>query len=315
MILLASKNGRVGMAAGMAVLQAGGSALDAVEVATRPVEADPADHSVGYGGYPNLLGEVELDAGIMDGQTLRTGAVAALRGYRHPITVARQVLEQVPHVLLAGDGAAQFAATLGQPREETLSPEAAAVWEHGLRTRLPAAMEQPPDTRAAWLLQQGKHLPIDPELVAGTVNFIAQDAAGRLAVAVSTSGWAWKYPGRVGDSPVVGAGFYADDRYGAAACTGWGELAMRAGLARLIVWHLRHGANVRTACHAAFADLPAFGGTARERVMSAIALAPDGSHYALSTLAGRSYVYQTATMTTWQPAERGAWTAAATHGG
>lgn len=309
MILLASKNGSVGMAAGMAVLQAGGTALSAVEAATRPVEANPDDHSVGYGGYPNLLGAVELDAGIMDGQTLRTGAVAALRGYRHPITVARQVLEHMPHVLLAGDGAAQFAATLGLPREETLSPEAAAVWERGLRERLPAVMEQPPAERTALLLRQGKHLPIDPELVAGTVNVLAQDAAGRLAVAVSTSGWAWKYPGRVGDSPVVGAGYYADDRYGAAACTGWGELALRAGLARLIVWHMRHGANAQTACHAAFADLPAFGGTARERVMSAIALAPDGTHYALSTLAGRSYVYQTADMATWGQAERGAWVA------
>ncbi|HNP74578.1 MAG TPA: isoaspartyl peptidase/L-asparaginase, partial [Kouleothrix sp.] len=96
MILIASANGEVGMAAGWAVLQAGGSALDAVEAATRPVEANPDDHSVGYGGYPNLLGEVELDASIMDGARLRAGAVGALRGFRHPISVARQVLEQLP---------------------------------------------------------------------------------------------------------------------------------------------------------------------------------------------------------------------------
>src|SRR6185295_16783144 len=104
--------GDIGIPAAWAILQEGGTALDAVEAATRIVEDNPEDHSVGYGGYPNLLGEVELDASIMDGTALRAGAVGALRGYRHPISVARRVMEELPHVMLAGAGAARFAAEL-----------------------------------------------------------------------------------------------------------------------------------------------------------------------------------------------------------
>src|ERR687884_2062386 len=124
MIIIASSNGDVGIPAAWEILQGGGTALDAVEAATRLVEDNPADHSVGYNGYPNLLGEVELDASIMDGTTLRAGAVGALRGYRHPISVARRVMEDLPHVMLVSEGAARFAAEIGMQREDLLTADA-----------------------------------------------------------------------------------------------------------------------------------------------------------------------------------------------
>src|SRR4051812_49735417 len=116
------------MAAAGAIPQRGGSALDATEAATRLVEDNPDDHSVGYGGYPNLIGEVELDASIMDGATRRAGAVGALRGYRHPISVARRGLEELPHVMLAGAGAERFAREGRMPREDLLTAPAAEAW-------------------------------------------------------------------------------------------------------------------------------------------------------------------------------------------
>ncbi len=292
MILIASANGEVGMAAGWAVLQAGGSALDAVEAATRPVEANPDDHSVGYGGYPNLLGEVELDASIMDGARLRAGAVGALRGFRHPISVARQVLEQLPHVLLVGEGAARFAAELGMAAENLLTAPAEQAWRAGLAGRLPDEFRDAQGQIMERMLARATRLATDPERVAGTVNFIAQDAAGHIASAVSTSGWAWKYPGRLGDSPIIGAGNYADDRYGAAACTGWGELAMRAGTAHSVVLYLKAGYTLEDACREAFRDLGALGLPPEQCIMSMVALDRHGRHCGVSTSPGRSYVYQ-----------------------
>src|SRR4051812_21624149 len=137
MIVVASTNGSVGIGAAMEILRAGGTALDAVEAAARLVEANPEDHSVGYGGYPNLLGEVELDASIMDGRTLAAGAVGALKGYRHPISVARRVMQELPHVMLVGAGAAQFAREIGMQEENLLTPAAEEVYRQGLAGRLP----------------------------------------------------------------------------------------------------------------------------------------------------------------------------------
>ena len=136
-VIVASENGRAGMIAAMQLLRAGGSALDAVELAARITEDDPNDHTVGYGGMPNVLGDVELDASIMDGRTLQTGAVAALRGYGNPIVIARQVMERLPHVLLAGEGAAQFARDIGcqphsQRTDESMDRWRARFVEYGL---------------------------------------------------------------------------------------------------------------------------------------------------------------------------------------
>jgi L-asparaginase / beta-aspartyl-peptidase len=292
MIIIASSNGDIGIPTAWDILQRGGSALDAVEAAARLVEDNPEDHSVGYGGYPNLLGEVELDASIMDGTTLRAGAVGALKGFRHPISVARRVMDDLPHVMLAGEGAARFAAELGMEREELLTAAAAQVWREGVAGRLPAEFRDTQGAIIADLLGRATHLATDPERVAGTVNFIAQDRAGRIASAVSTSGWAWKYPGRLGDSPIVGAGNYADDRYGAAACTGWGELAIRAGTARSVVLYLKQGCTLEDACREAFRDLGALSADPAQILMSMVALDRHGNHCAVTTSAGRTYVFQ-----------------------
>jgi beta-aspartyl-peptidase (threonine type) len=278
------------MAAGWAVLEQGGSALDAVEAATRLVEDNPEDHSVGYGGYPNLLGEVELDASIMDGTTLRTGAVGALKNYRYAITAARRVLEDLPHDLLVGEGAARFAAEIGLTPEDLLSEEAERTWRAGIEGKEMIDWHGIPEL-VARLLKRSAQITQDPEHVTGTVNFIAQDAQGRIASAVSTSGWAWKYPGRLGDSPIIGAGNYADDRYGAAACTGWGEASIRAGTARSVVLYLKMGLSLEQACQEAFRDLePIIRGT--PNAMNMVAIDRNGNHYSITTAEERTYVYQ-----------------------
>jgi isoaspartyl peptidase/L-asparaginase-like protein (Ntn-hydrolase superfamily) len=252
MIVVASQGGEVGIEAAVEVLRRGGTALDAVEAATRLVEADPTNYTVGVGGLPNLLGEVELDASIMDGRTLATGAVGALRGFRHPISVARRVMEELPHVLLVGEGAARFAREVGAEEVELPTPQARERWEQWLEENVPDELRRswPPRELAPWA-----RLTARPRLPRGTVNVLAQDGAGHLAVAVSTSGWAMKYPGRLGDSPIVGAGNYCDDRYGAAACTGVGEWTIRCGTARAIVLYMKLGYTVEAACEEAVRDL------------------------------------------------------------
>jgi beta-aspartyl-peptidase (threonine type) len=297
-IVIASTNGSVGIKEAMRVLQAGGAAVDAVEVGIQLVEANPDDHSVGYGGYPNLLGQVELDAGIMDGRDLAAGAVGALQGYPHPIAVARKVMEMLPHVFLVGEGAARFAAEVGFERRDLLTEAARQVWEGRLREdmseeTLSQLAEQPDLWR--WV-----EIATDPERPRGTVNFIARDAQGNLCAGVSTSGWAWKYPGRLGDSPVIGAGLYADMRYGAATCTGMGEMALRAGTARSVVFYLQMGMSLAKAGRQAMEDLNALGGRYRS-VMSFIAMDRHGHHAGFSSVEDRTYIYLTAEMD--EPAE------------
>jgi beta-aspartyl-peptidase (threonine type) len=275
MIVVASANGRVGMDAA----RAAASALDAVEAGCRAVEDDPADTTVGYGGWPNVAGVVELDASIMDGSARRVGAVAGLRRTRRAITVARRVMEELPHVLLVGEGADAFAAELGFEAEDLLTAEAEAVW----RRRVAGLSSAP--------LRQAAALATDPERVVGTVNFLALDDGGRMASGVSTSGWAWKYPGRVGDSPVIGAGNYCDGRWGAAACTGAGELAIRATTARTVVAGMQAGLSPSDACAAALEEVLAFDDVPPSRMLlHVVALSPSGEHGAASTAEGRTYL-------------------------
>jgi len=301
MLVVASANGQVGIQEAMRVLRNGGSALDAVEAGVRLVESNPDDHTVGYSGLPNLLGEVELDASVMDGLTLRAGAVGAVRNYEHAISLARKVMEELPHVMLVGSGAERFAREMGFPERNLLTPEAEKVWREIFEGDVPSVYRE----RMRYLdsIRRFAKLAVDPERPNETVNFIAMDAQGNLAAGVSTSGWAWKYPGRLGDSPVIGAGNYADNRYGAAACTGRGEMAMRLCTAHSIVMYLKMGMSVTDAGTTAINDLaylvdPYFG-----RV-SIIATDAQGNHAAFSNAPDTTYVYMTEDMDTYVEAPR-----------
>jgi beta-aspartyl-peptidase (threonine type) len=293
MIVIASTNGLVGITESMRVLRAGGSAVDAVEAGIRLVEANPEDHTVGYGGYPNLLGQVELDAGIMDGGTLGAGAVGAVQGYKHPISIARKVMEELPHVFLVGQGAERFAAEMGFQCEELLTAEAREVWKQGL----PPGVSVEALSHLAELPDLWKWVGVatDPERAAGTVNFLAQDVQGNLCAGVSTSGWAWKYPGRIGDSPIIGAGLYADNRYGAAACTGMGEMAIRTSTARSLLLYLKMGLSLSDAGRRAMEDLNDLRGPYLSD-MSFIGLDSKGHCAAFTNVEGKTYVCMTEDM-------------------
>jgi isoaspartyl peptidase/L-asparaginase-like protein (Ntn-hydrolase superfamily) len=296
-VIIASERGEVGLAAGMALLRAGGSALDAVEAAVRAAEDNEADHYVGVGGLPNLLGELELDASIMDGAARRAGAVAAVKGFPHPISIARAIADRLPqHLLLVGAGAERFADEAGIERGLTLTYEAEQLWREGLTG---AGLERAEATfgpgeveyrRQALDRIQAMSPPDGPW---GTVNVLALDAGGNLAVGVSTSGYPWKYPGRVGDSAVIGAGNYCDNRTGAAACTGRGELAIRGVTARSVLHALAAGAEPEAACATAMADILTLPDDFRASVQ-ALCLAPDGRHGGASTRAGSTYTSLTA---------------------
>jgi beta-aspartyl-peptidase (threonine type) len=293
MLVIASRNADVGIGEAMHVLEAGGSVLDAVEAGIRLVEANPQDHSVGYGGFPDVLGQVALDAGIMDGGTLASGAVAALLGYPHPISVARQVLEKLPHVLLVGDGAGRFAREMGFTPAELLTAETIhEVWEKGLQMPMtPENLQRLAAREDLW--RQIADL-IGPRKPHGTVNVIARDDRGNLGVGTSTAGWPLRYPGRVGDTPIVGAGLYADSRYGAAACTGMGEMAIRASTAHSVVFYLKMGRPLLEAGRQAMADLNDLGGDYID-AMNLIAVDDAGRHAGFtSALAGvfdTTYIY------------------------
>jgi isoaspartyl peptidase/L-asparaginase-like protein (Ntn-hydrolase superfamily) len=295
-VIIASERGEVGLAAGMDLLRAGGSAMDAVEAAIRVVESNEADHFVGVGGLPNLLGEVELDASIMDGATRRSGAVAAVTGFPHPITIARAVCDHLPqHVLLAGRGAERFADELGIERGPTLTDEALKIWQQRL---LAAGLAPGPELPVPGAVSYRRDALEQIQATAlrdgawGTVNVLALDSAGSLAAGVSTSGYPWKYPGRVGDSPLIGAGNYCDNRAGAAACTGRGELAIRGGTARAVLLALATGQDPAAACADALTqtlDTPD-----EPLALQTLCLTPNGRHGGAATRDGATYSVLTA---------------------
>ena len=293
MIIIASSNGDIGLKQGWDILKKGGTAIEAIEACTWPVEDNPLDNSVGYGGYPNGLGQVELDASIMDGKNLRAGCVGAIKGIRHPISVARKVMEELHHVMLVGEGAEMFAREKGFKTENLLSPEAEKTWRDGLAGKFGPEWANDGLANIKALISQASALATDPQKVAGTVNFIAIDGHGNMASAVSTSGWAWKYPGRLGDSPIIGAGNYCDNRFGGAACTGLGEIAIRCSLARTAVMNMRFGMSVEEAVHSAFVDMRTLDMPKDKVNMNMIALDAKGRHFAMSTNAKADYAYIT----------------------
>jgi isoaspartyl peptidase/L-asparaginase-like protein (Ntn-hydrolase superfamily) len=217
------------------LLQQGRSALDAALAGAQAVEDDPSVNSVGYGGLPDAVGVVTLDACVMDGQTLACGGVAGLANIRHAAAVARRVMEKTPHLLLVGDGAQRFAVQQGFPVENLLTPESLAEWEK--RRPKPAREPQPPPGAPP-----GSH---------DTVTVLALDAKGSLGGVCTTSGLAHKLPGRVGDSPLIGAGLFVDNTAGAAGATGVGEEIIRAGGSVLIVEAMRAGRSAQEACEQA----------------------------------------------------------------
>jgi beta-aspartyl-peptidase (threonine type) len=302
MIVVASTNGRVGIQAAVDILISGGSAIDAVEVGTRLVEANPDDHSVGYNGWPNVLGELELDASIMDGRSLMSGAVGAMKGFPYAISVARKVMETLPHVLLVGAGAERFAAEMGcDSWPEMLTEEVYQVWQRRLQQATGGADLSQINQRID--LHKLVRFTTDPERTWGTVNFIAQDGNGDIACAVSTSGWAWKYPGRLGDSPIIGAGNYADNRYGAVGCTGMGEMAIRASTAHSLIFYMKMGLSVAEAGQRVMEDLNDLGGQFLS-TMNLIAIDKNGNHAGYTNIPGRTYIYQTASMPEYIEVER-----------
>ncbi|AHX13612.1 N(4)-(beta-N-acetylglucosaminyl)-L-asparaginase [Dyella jiangningensis] len=230
--------------AAWAVLSKGGHALDAVETGVMVPEADMKNHSVGRAGYPDRDGHVTLDASIMDADG-SCGAVAALEHIAHPIQVARRVMERTPHVLLVGDGALQFALEEGFKKEELLTPESEQAWKEWLKT----ARYQP--SANSEVRDYGKTGMPGGKDNHDTIGMLAIDASGRLAGACTTSGMAWKMRGRVGDSPIIGAGLYVDGDVGGATSTGVGEEVIRNAGSFLVVELMRQGRSPQEACQEA----------------------------------------------------------------
>jgi len=225
--------GQTAVRAAVPLLRDGRPALDAAVAGAQAVEDDPAVNSVGFGGLPNALGSVQLDACVMDGHTLSSGAVAGLENVRHAAALARRVMERTPHLLLVGEGARLFAVAQNFPLENLTTPESLAAW-----ARRPVSV--PPAS--------GAGPSAEPPFSHDTVTVLTLDRAGHLAGVCSTSGLAHKLPGRVGDSPILGAGLYVDDEAGAAGATGEGEEILRVGGSLLVVEALRAGRSPRDAC-------------------------------------------------------------------
>ena len=216
------------------ILKNNGRALDAVEAGVKIPEGDPNQRSVGYGGRPDRDGRVTLDSCIMD-EYANIGSVAALENIKHPVSVARAVMEKTPHVMLVGDGALQFALEQGFKKENLLTEDSEKEWKEWLKTSeyLPKANIENHDT----------------------IGMIALDAHGNLSGACTTSGMAFKMHGRVGDSPIIGAGLYVDNEIGAATATGHGEEVIRIVGCHLVVELMRQGKSPQKACEEAVARI------------------------------------------------------------
>jgi beta-aspartyl-peptidase (threonine type) len=236
-----------GISRAVELLRANALPLDVVEESIKLVETDPSIHTVGYNSPPNALGVMQLDASCMNGDTLETGAVGALEGIVHPISVAREMMKRLPHVMLVGAGAQQFAKECGFQQGDSLSPEMRAVYDEWSAKNLKQPLVSMFDPNVG----KGSH---------GTVICLVRNATGSFGGGISTSGWDYKYPGRLGDSPVIGAGLYVDTRYGAAACTHCGENAIRTSLARSVVLYMKKGASVKDAVREGMEDLAALKG-------------------------------------------------------
>ncbi len=264
-LVISSANGLAACKKAMEMVKAGADTLDAVVAGVNIVELDPHDNSVGYGGLPNEEGVVELDASVMHGPTRRCGSVASIRGIKTPSNIAKLVMEQTDHIMLVGDNALRFAKTMGFKEEDMLTEEsrlAWMTWKLSLRDKSGhnnwgPGVDAPPKRRTselkqlfphaddnllAWAMEMAMHPPT------GTINCLALNSKGEMSGTTTTSGLAWKIPGRVGDSPIIGAGLYVDQDYGGAGSTGRGEENIRICGAHTIVENMRHGMTPKEAC-------------------------------------------------------------------
>jgi N4-(beta-N-acetylglucosaminyl)-L-asparaginase len=237
--------GRAALEEAWTVLSGRGTALDAVERATNIIEVDPEDTSVGYGGLPNADGVVELDASVMDGRTYSAGSVASIRNIKTPCSVARLVMERTDHVMLVGEGALRFAREHGFQEEDLLTPRAREAWLRWRENLSDRDDYGPPDHIRNVTPPRP---PEREEFHYGTVNVLAVDANGDIAGITSTSGLSWKVPGRIGDSPIIGAGLYVDNAVGAAGVTGRGEDVIKSCASFFIVMRMREGRTPQQAC-------------------------------------------------------------------
>jgi N4-(beta-N-acetylglucosaminyl)-L-asparaginase len=265
-VVISSANGERACARAMEMLRSGADTLDAVVAGVNINEEDPNDSSVGYGGLPNEEGVVELDASLMHGPTRRAGSVAALQNIKYPSRVAKLVLEQTDHVMLAGEGALRFARAYGFEEENLLTEKsrlAWLVWKRGLRDKggrnnwaegldspnwkanevgeLRRLFPKADEATLAWALDMAVNPPT------GTINCLALNEKGEMSGVTTTSGLAWKIPGRVGDSPIIGAGVYVDQDIGGAGSTGRGEENIRMCGAHAVVENMRHGMEPKDA--------------------------------------------------------------------
>ncbi len=256
--------GRIAIESALKCLENGGSLLDSIEAGLIECENDESLVAIGRGSEPNSDGELELDASVMMGNTLEAGAVCALRGILPAISVARWVMERTPHVMIAGDQARRFAI------------------EQGL---------QPQNLMTAKSVEMYNEWRANPEIqnkyrhsVKDTVTMLGQDSLGSLVAASSTSGWSFKQPGRVGDSPIVGAGIYADDEAGAAGATGWGEELWKACASFRTVEAMRHGMSAQEACEDTVKQMGRRQPKSLQMPCVVLALGKDGSIGAATTV-------------------------------
>jgi N4-(beta-N-acetylglucosaminyl)-L-asparaginase len=256
-IIVSSANGVHALDKGMAVLKSGGDTLDAAIAAVTVVEDDPNDDSVGYGGLPNEEGEVELDASCMHGPTHRAGAVAGVRRIKNVARLAQTVMQKTNHVMLVGDGARRFAVDEGFEDMSLLTEHSRKMW---LAWKAASSVNWRPgidspewqDKISAIFDGDAQQIAYAERVIAhpptGTIPGMAVNDKGDISVVVTTSGLAWKIPGRAGDSPVIGAGCFADNEVGAAGSTGKGEENIKIAGGHTIVEMMRRGKSPEDAC-------------------------------------------------------------------
>ncbi|HOS72363.1 MAG TPA: N(4)-(beta-N-acetylglucosaminyl)-L-asparaginase [Bacteroidales bacterium] len=245
----ANDTGRKALEEGWKILAAGGSAVTAVETAANIIELDPEDTSVGYGGLPNEKGVVQLDASFMDGRTYSAGAVACLENIKTPSSVARLVMQRTNHVLLTGAGALEFAKAWGFREENLLTEKARKIWLRW-KEEMSAIDDWGPPEHLKDQQKLESWWQDFPEIEHhyGTTNVLAIDKNGDIAGCTTTSGLSFKLNGRVGDSPIIGAGLYVDNEVGAAAATGRGEDVIKSCASYFMVLRMKDGRSPQQAC-------------------------------------------------------------------